>query len=292
MEPSIKVCLVACLLAACGARESEDEGLRATPLAAAPPVESVTGYTHKAEVSRFRLGDFVEERSEFGLHKIVGKEGVFAVDERNGSSLGVPNGDAPALLRPPLTDDADVHNQRVLGYFKGAGLPPDQVSGVHVTASMRGVAHSVDEPPEVAGASGGTLEGFQSVVERSIEGIPVPDSFAWARFNADDEVVWENVHWPPIPRSAINDAHALQAALGSEAFRDTLAKATGIADASKLKVAIHHSSFAVEGPVAVLASVDVIVGGVGSKPRAAHFDVGGREVRLPKEATSRAQWTK
>jgi hypothetical protein len=241
------------------------------------------GYLHAPQNSRFRIGTFKDEKSEHGLRKTIGSDGVFAVDERNGSALGVPNGDAVALLKRPLTTNADVHNERVLAYFKSAGLPSAQVSGVHVTASMIGSAHGVDESPESVDVQGADLEGFQSVLERTIDGVPVPDSFAWARFNEDDDSVWENVHWPPIPRGVVEAARAMQRSLEATGKRQGLAKLAGVRDPTTLRVTIRHSSFAVEGPVASLASVDAIVDGGKGKARVAHLDLEGRELSLPPE---------
>ena len=57
------------------------------------------------------------------MQKVIGAEGVFAVDPRNGSVRAILNGDSPLLTNfKPLTTDADAHNKHTLEYFIGAGL--------------------------------------------------------------------------------------------------------------------------------------------------------------------------
>lgn len=275
-------------LVGCSDRATEPSESLALPATVAASGLPLTGYVHEFSRSKFRLGKIVGYVSEFGMSKTVGEEGVFAIDERNGSALGVPNGDAPALAKKPLTLSAEDHNNRVVAYFEDAGIPKEQVSGVHVTTSMRGVAHQIDDGVEPGpNTEKGELEGFQSVLERSVEGIPVPDSFAWARFDEDDEVVWENVHWPPISSDVVRAAHAFQTALANPQAVDAFVSAAGLPVDTVPRVVIRHSTFAVEGPVTAMASVDAYVSVPLGKSRIDHFDLSGRTLALPPDAPMR-----
>jgi hypothetical protein len=283
----VKVAVILIALASCSNAPVEPPAVEEARHSLAVSGPMLMGYTHLPQNSKFRIGDFKAEQSESGLRKLIGSEGVFAVDERNGSALGVPNADAPVLRKKPLTLSAELHNERVVAYFKAAGLPAEQVSGVHATASMVRAAEPVGEATESVSGRRGELEGFQSVLERTIDGVPISDSFAWARFTEDDEVAWENVHWPPIPREAIEAAHAMQLALDNRGMRDRLAGVIGIEDSSALRVTIRHSSFSVEGPVATLVGIDAVIEGAKGKARVAHFDLEGRELSLPPDNSMR-----
>jgi hypothetical protein len=169
-----------------------------------------------------------------------------------------------------------------MAYFRAAGLPMDQVGGAHVTTIMK-VEGSADE---VTHGQRPTFVAYTTILERTLDGIRAPDSFAWARFNARDEVVAEGVYWPTIPAAAITSAHALRDQLvdptGGAAFRSRL----GVPDASAKDgmVTIRHSGAASRGAFEAFASFDVHVpynDSMNGRGHTVHFDASGRAREVP-----------
>jgi hypothetical protein len=120
------------------------------------------------------------------------------------------------------------------------------------------------------------------VITRQINGIPVPDSFASARFNADGEVVEEWVYWPTIPQHAIAEAQSIvhAHAAGSAA----LATLPTRFQSSPGEGAIRHSDFADESGFQAFGSFDVHLSkeaNGGYRGGTHHFDVNGREIIHP-----------
>src|SRR5262249_37684336 len=131
--------IVACSLlignAACSAVAEPESNVLNAPLVANVPLAGA-GFIHAANKSKFRLGANPAPTLEFGLCKLVGSEGVFATVPETGWVLAIPNARAPSTLTDPLTRSPEVHNQTVVDYFIGAGLPADQVGGVTAHASV------------------------------------------------------------------------------------------------------------------------------------------------------------
>lgn len=134
---------------------------------------------------------------------------------------------------------------------------------------------------QAAGPTDPQFESFTSVVSRQIGGIPVPESFAWATINADEDVVEESVFWPDVPANAIADARALVAML-TDASKVAAFKANlpaGLAGAqSEGGVAIHHSPCTPGRKFAAVASYDVLERLKPASGRERHFDIGGHEL--------------
>lgn len=179
------------------------------------------GYQHSLERSRFVTGATGAELrrvEEHGFSKVVGPDGVFATDLRNGLVVAVQSGGSDkgegkagdVEAKPGYVMDPDKHNKQVIDYFLAAGVPKDQIGGVHATTylSSSGSAQDVrPAPPKV--------DGYASVLERKIEKYAVVDSVAWARMNEQGKVVSEWVYWPAIPAKALADAKRLEELAGS-----------------------------------------------------------------------------
>lgn len=266
---------------------SIDEASTVAPLAYTERVAGpgdAPGFVHRAAASKFRFGATRRELSEAAWGKVVGSEGVFATDAFTGAVRANPNGDAPSVQAAALSTDPEVHNKRVLSYFRAAGLPVDQVGGAHVTTIMK-VEGAADE---LIKSQRPKFVAYTTIVERVIDGIRVPDSFAWARFNERDEVVAEGVYWPMIPASAIASARALRDHLadtaGGEAFRTSL----GVNDASAKGglVTIRHSAATSRAAFEAFASYDVHVpyGGQNGRGHTVHFDASGKPRTLAEAA--------
>lgn len=223
----------------------------------------VVGYRHNFSVSRFAIGNIIASQDDGTTSKVVGDEGVFATDSRTGFVGALTNAISTAAAKAPLMG-AEVHNDAVKSYFVGCGLPEDQIADV--------VAHGFSHT-DIDDRSKYVADGYSTVLSRSIEGFPVRESFAWARMNADREVIAESVYWPDVPLSTVAEAKDLAVASKEASY----AAAVG-ADTSSGLVAIHHSrSYA--SSVAFTATYDIPGGGGMRHGR--HFDRNGAEVTLP-----------
>lgn len=231
------------------------------------------GYSHTIERSRFRLGQSPVSLSELEWNKIVGSEGTFATDPRTGAVLALPNAGAPSITTAALTENPDENNSRVMDYFVSAGLPKEQISGVNVLTAMTASGRVGDtnpvEPKFVA---------YTSVLQRSLGNVIVADSFAWARFNINDDVVTEGVYWPSIPGQTIDDANALVALISDEKQASTYTAKLPPGGSLPGIVVIHHSNSASKLSFTAYASYDVMYRGYPGRGSARHFDINGNEL--------------
>jgi hypothetical protein len=168
--------------------------------------------------------------------RYVGAQGAF-FEWDNGFSAGIPNSPIVSEQRGPYAREPEAHRARVLAYFAKSGLPQDQIFGVSFTTKMQAQGR-VDDPvvrPEFV--------KYTHTVHRGLAGgtVPVPESFAWASFNADDNVTFEEVWWPDLPSSVTVDVATMQATVapGQDAtFRSRLP--TEMAQKPG-RVTVHHS---------------------------------------------------
>lgn len=111
---------------------------------------------------------------------------------------------------------------------------------------------------------------------------PVPDSVAWARFNANDDVVAETVYWPPIPAAVLQEAESLKAAASAPAWAQTVADKLPKGATGPGNVVIRHTSFAHRGAFWARAAYDVGYKS-GGFAVTRHFDAAGNEFKTPEE---------
>jgi hypothetical protein len=258
-----------------------------------------SGYQHSLERSRFRTGAGAAEvrrLEEHGFAKMVGTEGVFATDLRNGLVVAVQSrsankGEPRAADAVSITNvmDPNRHNEQVVEYFVAAGIPRDQVGGIHANTYLSSSGSTKEERAPVP-----KVEGYASILERKIEQYAVVDSIAWARMTEQGNVISEWVYWPAIPAKILADARRLeeQIAPGNTSFWARLP--SGLPPG---KVVIRHSAATAEGPFEVYASYDVVERTESTLPardknlgdvkvisvNVRHFDVDGDEIRLPQE---------
>jgi hypothetical protein len=180
------------------------------------------------------------------------------------------------------------HNEQVVAYFVAAGVPRDQIGGVHANTYLSSSGSMKDERPAPV-----KVDGYASILERKILRYSVVDSIAWARMDEQVRVVSEWVYWPAIPAKVLADARRLEE-LVSPGKTEFLARLPAGLPAGK--VVIRHSSATEEGPFEVYASYDVLERkesslAIADKSRSdarvvsvvRHFDVDGAELRLPQE---------
>ena len=289
-----QLCLVvACILSGCTNRD----------VPPAPPAGDIAadaggavGYQHGSKHSRFIVGADGREKSEFGFIKLVGSEGTFAVDATNGAVIAIPNATSTEQLkRVWYTLGAESHNRQVLDYFVAAGLARDQIGGVTAMTSLYASGAAGD-----SAAARPMIGGWQSVVQRVVNDVPVIDSVVWARMNDQGKVIGEWVYWPAIPAKAIGEARQLRATLSQQAERAAyLARLPR--DLPLGNVVIRHSSATASGPFEVFASYDVVErrssqdstdaprleGRATTASIVRHFDIEGNERKLAQETGSK-----
>jgi len=285
--PSFVPTVVVFGMAACGTGAPDLSPQQTDPalLAGNPAPEVFPGYKHTRERSRFLLGTSSPTiQIEGGFEKSIGAQGVFATDAVNGWALAVPNADAPIKKRPPFPGNADDHNRHTLEYFLASGIPKDQVTGVHVNTLMRGGMNANGEQLP------NQFLGYYSCLERSIQGVPVVESQAWARFNVDGDVVEESVYWPALPPTLEADITNFQVAALDNAYRAKLAAPVPL-DFASGKIAIHHSSSTDHRKFTVVITYDVNPA-EHRKGRTHHFDINGRAVIISNETENLSVPTK
>src|SRR5262245_41233829 len=108
-------------------------------------------YEHRMDNSSFNVGGASRHEVEGPYQRIVGDNGSFMVDTVTGATLAVRNASQSGILPQPLTQNPDEHNNRVRDYLLGAGVPADEISGMHVTTTMAG-----------GGSTGGGVQVSQS----------------------------------------------------------------------------------------------------------------------------------
>jgi hypothetical protein len=244
---------------------------QANPLTSSDP-PAIQGYRHTLSQSRFAIGADQLERSEFGMQKTIGANGVFATLVSSGWAMGIPNANSPARAVGALSKSPDVHNQAVKDYFTAAGLPADQIGWI----SAHAVVHMTNSPD--TGGSSPIFDWYTSVIARAIKGIPIPESFAWATINANNDVVEESVYWPDIPQSAVSDAQQLTGMLADPAVAQSFKSRVPHAVAPG-QVVIHHTP-SVGGTSETKATFDIAEKGAIGMAVTHHFDVDGNEIVL------------
>lgn len=235
---------------------------------------AAAGFQHSLHLSRFAPGASAAQKDEFGMHKIVGDQGVFAT-RASGMVTAISNATADVRRRTPISDNPS-HNTAVQQYFLAAGLPSDQIASVQDFEVVSAPASS----PKNAAATR-TVQFRYSMIKRQIQGIPVPDSFAWARMNDDGSVVEEKVYWPSIPQSVVLKAVAFSSHLADKANLTAFESALP-AHKDTRGLAIHHSPGEWDGPFTADAYYDVIEDRA-SLPRVLHADPSGAVVTLRHE---------
>jgi hypothetical protein len=251
------------------------------------------GYQHGAAQSRFLAGKQSRAVSDPGWSRQISDTGAFAISLHNGLALAAPNASPQADQKPFYTKDPADHEKQVMEYFISAGIPRDQIGGVH-TMTRLSASGRYGEPH----AAAPRIDGYISVLERKVQGFSVPDSVAYAQFDNDGHVISEGVYWPPVPAHVLRDAKRISdqlAATGAERTAFLARIPTGLPSG---QVAIRHSSATEQqDSFEIIATYDVIERRTAAQPAntsganlpspavaiVRHFDADGAEQHLPQE---------
>lgn len=267
-------------LVGCAATPEPEDQERPASASAAQRASGLQEYRHTADRSRMQTGPNAVSSLEDGHQKVVGDWGTLAINQKNGHSQGVPNADAAMLARAPFGSNLAQHNDHVKDMFIAAGVPAGEIGSVQGSTGG-GWGGRAGEPPQPIGNP-----WYTSTLTRVADGIPIAESFAWARINDRDAVVSEAVYWPAIPQTVIDQARTLKAKLDVPATRKAFVDGLRVADRSSAlvgRVAIRHSSAVFDGAFEARAVYDISVRDEAGASYTQHFDASGAEVRLPQE---------
>jgi len=273
------------------------------PLMAAPPElqsEALTvtmegaQYEHRIEKSRFNVGASERHEAEGPYKRIVGAKGAFMIDTVTGATLAVPH--APVIPKGTqegsdfpraLTENPDIHSALVQAYLVAAGVPAAEVSGTHVTTTMAGGG------PVSGGIqpSQSKLLWYTTHLERSLGGIPVEGSFAFAALDSAGDVITEGVYWPAIPAHIVLNAQRLEDRLDSvdewHAFLARIKAVQPDVGDTVGKVKIVHTSAGHHGPFEAKAVYSIVVRSANrGKAQIMWFDDTGASVKMADEMES------
>jgi hypothetical protein len=211
------------------------------------------------------------------MHRVVGSTGVFAT-RSSGMVTAIANADAPMRKQPGFSDTPS-HNDAVRAYFVRAGIPNDQILSVQ---DFEVVGAPMDGGKPVAGK----VVARYSMVKRQVDGVPVPDSFAWAMLNKDMTVVEEQVYWPALSAAVAAKAKALTKRMEDPGERGSF-KGKLPEHGEERGVAIRHSPGVWDHEFEEQAVFDVI-SNVRSMPSELHFDENAAAVAFGFERRSNA----
>ncbi len=271
-----------------------------TPMADTLAATQGKEYAHSMPKSRFDLGAGGHTEVEGPYQRIRGQKGVFLVDTVTGATLAVRNAPAVAKGAPvidetaPLTNDPAAHSRIARDYLVSAGVPAAEVSGTHVTTTMAGGGRVSDGVQPTRSK----LLYYTTHLDRSLGGIPVEGSYAFAALDRDGKVITEGVYWPAIDASVIRRAQALKRKLASAAeragFLEKVKGTTPAAEETTGDVRIVHTSAGYHGKFEADAVYSVVVRNPGGgKAEIVRFTDAGTRLTMaddqPSEVDSRKQ---
>ena len=216
------------------------------------------------------------------------RNGLFVATQNGGSDKDAASAPQQRMEKPQYPLGPDAHNDKVMEYFISAGIPRDQVGGIHANTYLSG--GGVGE----FGAAARKIEGYASVLERVVgDKVPVAESMRGRVSTLKGSRSLSGSTGPQFRRrrSQTRGDSTSRCRVRKEAYRGHLP-----AGLSNGTVVIHHSSAAEEGPFEALATYDV-VDNLGNAPAESekaskapgggavvrHFDADGVERRLSSE---------
>lgn len=278
--PMLAVTLTACVSSA--PREWRTQGTIPAPAGGA------AGYQHGPEHTRVVVGDHRKTSERYGYLRMVGDQGTVATNIANGSTFAAAAPASSGAHLPSFGSNYEDHDKFVKDYFVKLGLPAEQVGSVHAMTMLEAKGPSAD-----VGRTVPRITAYYSALQRTVEGIPVADSFAWARANSRGEVVQEGVYWPAIPAEVLKEAQQFRELLADphrlQGFKTRLAVSGG-----EGAVVIRHSSATGGNAFESFASYDVSLHVPSTSEQKTpapgttvtvvrHFDLNGTERFLPQE---------
>jgi len=232
------------------------------------------GYVHNLAVSRFRIGQNPAiEVNAPNLVRWRGSLGAFALDPTNGWTMAVL--DNTTAIGPYVLDQA-AHEEKVRSYFVSAGVPADEIASVKTNFMFSGSGGEgkPSTPPQ--------LESLASVLTRQVSGIPVPESYAWAKMTTEGTVDMESVYWPPVDAATVTEAVGFAEEIKRPSVHAALLSNLPGPVHSEGGVVIHVTHWSVHAKPSAVVTYDAIVDAWPQAPMR-HFTADGTEFHLPHE---------
>jgi hypothetical protein len=219
--------------------------------AACTPGQPLAGASYDITKSRFAFGSKPAAVDAGPLVRWTGSDGVVAI-WTDGSEMASMDANAPEADLPDWSADGKALAAHVTAYFVSMGVATCEISGTDGTYSAGG-GGSTDGTMTVTFPSQSTVG-----LVRSIDGVPVVESIAFARFDSSEQTTSESFYWPTIPADVVT---------ASRAFHDKLA-APGALAAYKAKlpadaqgdgqVVIHHRVSGSSLPFTAVTTYDTV----------------------------------
>ncbi len=162
------------------------------------------------------------------------------------------NANAPESNLPDWSTDSAKLTAHIQEYWESMGVESCQIMSMGIDGSVSG-GGSTD------GGGSFQMAGPSTVTfQRGIDGIPVVESLAPARFEVDDQSTFEAFYWPEIPAQVVSAAIAFKNQLANpQALAAYKAKLPADAQGQG-SVVIHHSSQSSMGPFQAAATYEVL----------------------------------
>jgi len=213
----------------------------------------LVGATYDIKKSRFSFGSAPAQEESTAMVRWIGSDGVAGI-YACGKEMGVANATAAGASLPDWSSSPSVLSELVFQYFASMGMEECQIGDSAV------------------------LNGTVSI-SRSVDGIAVVESNAFARFNSKGETTSEGLYWPAVSAATVVAAMDFRQMLSDPvalaAYKAKLPSgAQGVG-----RVSIHHSTCtlaASPSEVIAAATYDVIQSGEMSVTLS--FDVNGNAV--------------
>jgi hypothetical protein len=233
----------------------------------------IPGYYHVLSRSSCDIGALESRGTSNGADTIVGSKGVFSTQVASGSAVALPNDPLPNLSGDVFPGGADQQNALVASYFERAGLPSGQVSSV--TADEAGVTAINSQAADVL--VNPCVAVWFSILHRAFKGTPIADSFAWSILGESGNSLEEQVHWPTIDQSVLDELSTFASVL-SDPVKGPAFLASVPQEVSDGQLVIHHTGWSWRGPFQARACYRGTLSGAN-----AYFDMTGHLVQLPDE---------
>jgi hypothetical protein len=222
-------------------------------------------------VYRGAAGNVMGLRSEDTLvSERLDSRTYFAVDRRFGTGKAAGVFDGPEKEQLGMAEEL----------LRGLSIPAKEIDEQKILKEMTQVGHVDREKNKLITEEARPGKHFVRI-SRHIEGVPVFSSHAVVGFTKDQQVGFLEVHWPEIPRAAIEEAHRLQS-LVREGWRPPEQK---YAKVRSVQVGIIHSpaiGFVMDVYPAIQVVYDSADGKMGQK-EVLYLNRDSKPVPVPRE---------
>jgi hypothetical protein len=213
--------------------------------------QPLTGASYDVAKSRFAFGSKPAAIDVGALVRWTGTDGVVAI-WTDGSEMASMNAGAPEADLPDWSRDGDALAAHVTAYFVSMGVATCQISGTDGTYSAGGGGSTDGD------ATFMTTSQTNVGLVRTIDGVPVVESLAFARFDTSDQTTYETFYWPTIPADVVAAARAFHDQLAApEALAAYKAKLPANAQGDG-RVVIHHRVSGSSLPFTAVAVYDTV----------------------------------